>query len=186
MSDDNKPNSTKLKRSKANSKNLKTTQTLQRRQIQRSSRPPRSRPNSERRRHDGHNGPFRMRKNHPPKHDRQPRPTINWRNRNQRSGHLQTLRRPNDRIPPRQHRIHIPTIQPLPIPNSRRKRRNPITTPRHQLRTSKRTSKNATPRTRNGRQTIPPAHRTIRRSTTKSSRRKSPNQRSRNHPRRRT
>ena len=53
-----------------------------------------------------------------------------------------------------------------------------------QLRTRKRTSKNATQRTRNGRQTIPSAHRTIWRSTTKSSRRQSPNQRPRNHSRR--
>src|SRR4030066_896978 len=186
MSDDKKRNYSKLNPSKADSTNLKTAKTLQRRKNQRSSRPPRSRPNRERRSHDGHNGPFRMRKNNPPKHDRQPRPTIHRRNRNQRRRHLQTLRRPNDRIPQRQHRIHIPTIQPLPIPNSCRKRRNPSTTQRRQLRTSKRTSKNATPRTRNGRQTIPPTHRTIRRSTTKSSRRQSPNQRPRNHPRRRT
>src|SRR4030066_859747 len=186
MSDDKKRNHSKPNPSKPDSKNLKTTQTLQRRQIQRSPRPPRNRPNSERRSHDGNNGPFRMRKNNPSKHDRQPRPTTHRRNRNQQRGHVQTLRRPNDRISPRQHRIHIPTIQPLSIPNSRGKRRNPSTTPRHQLRTSKRTIKNATPRTRNGRQTIPPTHRTIRRSTTKSSRRKSPNQRSRNHPRRRT
>src|SRR4030067_3594458 len=86
MSDDNKRNNSKLKPSKAYSNNLKTTQTLKRRQIQRSPRPTRSRPNSERRSHDGHNGPFRMRKNNPPKHDRQPRPTINRRNRNKRSG----------------------------------------------------------------------------------------------------
>src|SRR4030066_1752125 len=186
MSDDKKRNYSKLNPSKADSTNLKTSQTPQRRQIQRSPRPPRSRPNSERRRHDGYNGSFRMRKNNPPKHDRQPRPTIHWRNHNQRRGHLQTLRCSNDRISPRQHRIHISTIQPLPIPNSRRKRRNPLTTPRRQLRTSKRTIKNATPTPRNGRQTIPPAHRTIRRSTTKSSRRQSTNQRPRNHPRRRT